>query len=86
MAGKATRGEPERGAVARAVAFVLLTYTISFSVYGVVIAADRGWVALAAPAELAVLAIFGPAIAAVVLRLWTRERAGLAQLVRDTTR
>lgn len=78
--------DADRTVVTRAVAFVLLTYAISFSVYGAIVAADRGWIEASVPSQLAALAVFGPAIAAAVLRLRARGRAGLERMLAEAAR
>lgn len=61
----------------RATAFVLLAFGVSLAVWLPIIASHRGWMGIEIPAGLATLGIFGPAIAALLLRVATAGRSGL---------
>jgi hypothetical protein len=71
--------------VRQAIAFVGLTFAISLAFYLPVIASDRGWIPVAVPSVLSNLGVFGPAVAALLLLVRERGRAGLAKFVRDAT-
>ena len=61
----------------RATVFVIVTFGFSLAVWLPILASHRGWIGVEIPAELATLGIFGPAIAAILLRLATDDRSGL---------
>jgi membrane protease YdiL (CAAX protease family) len=62
-----------------------LTLGVSLAVYLPIIASARGWIPVAVPPELSALGVFGPAVAALLLLVHKRGRAGLGTLVRDAT-
>lgn len=61
----------------RATTFVILTFGVSLAVWLPIIASHRGWIGVDIPAGLATLGVFGPAIAAILLRFATAGRSGL---------
>lgn len=67
----------ERDALVRAGAFVGLTLALALAIYLPVIASARGWIGVGVPPGVSVLAIFTPAVVAVVLHLYDSGLAGL---------
>lgn len=61
----------------RASAFVVLTFGVSLAIWLPIIASHQGWIGVEIPAGLATLGIFGPAIAAIILRFAIADRSGL---------
>ena len=70
----------------RAIAFVTLAFGVSLAVWLPIIASHRGWIGIELPAGLATLGIFGPAIAAILLRFATAGRSGLRSFWADAIR
>lgn len=70
----------------RVIAFVIVTFGVSLAVWLPIIASHRGWIGIEIPASLAPLGIFGPAIAAILLRLATNGRVGLRSFWVDAVR
>jgi membrane protease YdiL (CAAX protease family) len=71
--------------VRQAITFVGLTFAVSLAVYLPIIASARGWIPIAVPPALSALGVFGPAVAALLLLVHERARAGVETLVRDAT-
>lgn len=72
--------------VRRAAVFVVMTFGVSLAVWLPIIASQRDWIGVEIPVSLATLGIFGPAIAALLLRLATDGRAGLRTVWADAVR
>ena len=70
----------------RAALFVLLTFGLAMTLHLPVIAADRGWLAVAVPATMSYLGVFSPAVAALILVSYERGRAGVRLFVQQATR
>lgn len=81
---------PESGfedpSLPEATAFVVATYALSFLVYSLVIASDRGWIAIYVPPELAVFAVLVPAAVAAGLRGASDGRSGLRRFLDQSMR
>jgi membrane protease YdiL (CAAX protease family) len=71
--------------VRQAITFVGVTFAVSLAVYLPIVASARGWISLDVPPSLSALGVFGPAVAALLLLVRERGRAGLRTLVRDAT-
>lgn len=81
------RPDSARSTVAgRALAFLALAFGVSVAVWLPVVASARGWIGVEVPAGLAAVGIFGPAIAAIALRLVDDGRAGLRAIRESATR
>ena len=69
----------------QAIAFVALTFAISLACYLPGIASGQGWIEASVPSALSNLGVFGPAVAALIMLVRERGRAGVTKLVRDAT-
>jgi len=76
---------PPDAPVRQVIAFVVLTFVVSLAVYIPIIASAQGWIPVAVPPELSALGVFGPAVAALLLVIRERGRAGIKTLLRDAT-
>lgn len=75
----------ERDALVRAGAFVGLTLTLAVAIYLPVIASARGWIGVTVPPGVSVLAIFTPAVVAIVLHVYDNGLGGLRTAFRPLT-
>lgn len=65
----------------RAMVFVALTFAIAGTVYLPLLGSSRGVVGIDVPAELTALGVLSPGIAALVLRIRHRGRAGIRTFI-----
>lgn len=69
----------------RAGAFVALTLALALAIYLLVITSARGWIGVAVPPGVSVLAIFTPAVIAIVLHVYDTGLAGLRTALQPLT-
>jgi membrane protease YdiL (CAAX protease family) len=83
--GRIVSGLSERDALVRAGAFVGLTLALALAVYLPVIASARGWIGVTVPPGVSALAIFTPAVVAIVLHVYDNGIGGLRTAFRPLT-